>query len=309
MSDAQISNRTGSDGAFDSACTQLESILKGSARDDILTTISRSKSLSGSLLLLRRGMRSHLFKTRGNQLALNKLVGRLDGRTCQDGFHVLHDWDGKADKLNPETIPVDVLNYVLASREIGGTEQSHKKILAILLDYYFLYLLALLSLRVWDENDGDENLDRVNRLLEQLHGPAGSGQRFVGNAETLIFVSTSHYEPDERAYDRLLARVVSLNPVHRLNIALVHSAILGCHLRYGFEAQYGRDIAAMRKDNAPDYSWLCIALSTMMEAYSRVHAEGTHGTERERLVEGILSALSPDPRRFIGNPAEALAAH
>ena len=32
-------------------------------------------------------------------------------------------------------------------------------VLAILLDYYFMHVLALLSLSVWDEGDADANLD------------------------------------------------------------------------------------------------------------------------------------------------------
>jgi hypothetical protein len=308
MIHAPLSNRAGSEGVFIDACLRLGSILNGPARDEIVTDICRSKNLPASLLLLRRAMRSNSFKTRKSKISLDKVVKGLDAKARDDGFNVLHDWDGKADKLNQEIIPVDVLNYALTAGEIGNTGRTDRKAPAVLLDYYFVYLLALLSLRIWDEGGADENLDRLNHLLELLHGSGGSGHRFVSNAETLILIATSHYEPDEKAYEKLLTRVLSLNPAHRLSIALVHAGVLGCHLRYGLDAQYGRDIVAMRRDNVPDYAWLCIALATLIRAYSRIREKDTQGTEREYVVEGILNALSADARSFIGKPTGPLAA-
>ncbi len=35
----------------------------------------------------------------------------------------------------------------------------------------------------------------------------GSGQRFADDAETLMLLATSHYEPGEQGYARLLERV------------------------------------------------------------------------------------------------------
>src|SRR4029077_18564998 len=125
-----------------------------------------------------------------------------------------------------------------------------------------------------------------------LQSPNDSGQNFVENAETIIFIATAHYEPDEKAYERLLQKVRTLNESHQLDIALVHAAILGSHLRFGFEAQYKRDIVLMRNDNAPDYPWLCFSLATLMRAYSRMHEGGMHGIERQKVVEGILNGLS-----------------
>ena len=117
--------------------------------------------------------------------------------------------------------------------------------------------------------------------------------KFVDNAETLMFVATSHYEPDESAYDRLLVRIRTLDREHRNRVALVHGAILASHLRFGFEASYKRDIADMRSDNAADYPWLCFALATLMSDYVGMRDDGIEGTERYRVVEGIVNALTP----------------
>src|SRR5262249_51689433 len=158
--------------------------------------------------------------------------------------------------------------------------------------YYFAYALALLSLRAWDDPDPNAALDRVTALLDLLQGPNGSGQRFAANSETLIFIATSHFEPDDSAYSRLLARVRSLDQRHQVRFALVHAAILGSHLRFGFNAQYNRDVGNMRNDNAPDYLWVCFALITLMRAYSKLQDVGVEDEGRRLIVEGLLNALT-----------------
>ncbi len=276
---------------FESASDRLQAILGGPLRSQILA--------EASVPSLREAFRSNLFPA----VSLKRIVHRLDSRTREDGFHVLNDWDGKADKLNEETIPVEVARYAV---EHGASSTAEGIVRAILLDYYFFYVLALLALRAWDEGDANDNLDRVSRLLAALQGPSGSGQRFVDNAETLILVAVAHFEPDVSAYDRLLEKVKRLNEAHRTSLALAHSAILASHLRFGFEATYGRDVLEMRKDNAPDYPWLLLALGTLMSRYAALVEEDVHGEERDRVVEGLLNGLTPDPRAFVGKPPASL---
>src|SRR5262249_46271865 len=122
--------------AFRQACGVVEGALGGSARRDLVG--------EHSLRRLRKALRSH---------ALAPFVPEVDRRTRQDGFHVLHDWDGKADHVNPDIIPVDVLDYVV--QRFGDEESYRASTIAILLDYYFLHVLSLLSLRIWDEGDPD----------------------------------------------------------------------------------------------------------------------------------------------------------
>jgi hypothetical protein len=278
---------------FDSACEHLEAILAGPTRVEILT--------GQNLKSLGDGFRSHTF----GPISLQRIVNRLDARTREEGFHVLNDWDGKADRLNEETIPAEVARYASEHRVSGPADSVA---LAILLDYYFLYVLALLALRAWDEGNANENLERVSRLLHELHGPRGSGQKFVDDALSLILVAVSHFEPDVTAYDRLLEKVKSLDERHRMRLALAHSAILSSHLRFGFETTYGRDVLEMRRDNSPDYPWLLFALDTLLTRYSRLTEEGVYGEERERVVECLLTGLTPDPRAFVGAPPPSLAA-
>ena len=291
--------------AFDRACASLDAALNGPLRRRIVAEVAVSKNFGVALSRLREGMRANAWKSGAESLDLSVVVEELDARTRQDGFHVLHDWDGQADSVSDDTIPVDVLNYLVRQR---GAEPPDPNALAIVLDYYFLHVLALLSLRVWDEGDADQNVGRLSHLLDALHGPQGSGQRFVANAETLMLIATSHFEVVERGYDRLLARVRTLNRAHRTNIALGHAVSMGAHLRFGFQATYARDTVVMRNDNVADYPWLCFALATVMEEYERLEDEGSHGAASDLVVEALLCGLSPDARAFVGEPPAALAA-
>ena len=90
------------------------------------------------------------------------------GATRSEGFHALHDWDGVAAHVNPDTIPVDVLDYIAGQR---GGDAFDPVAPAILIDYYFMHVLSLLSLRVWDEGDADANLDRVRHAAAAAAGP------------------------------------------------------------------------------------------------------------------------------------------
>src|SRR5919106_1026582 len=149
------------------------------------------------------------------------------------------------------------------------------------------------AMHVWDEGDADENLDRVGQLLRCLQGPTGSGQQFVDDAETLLLIATSHYELYDGAYDRLLEKVRTLNETHRRKIALGHAASIGSHLRFGFEATYGRDTVNMRNDNVADYPWLAFSLATLTREYACRRGAGVEDPPLAACVEAILNGLSP----------------
>lgn len=273
--------------AFDRACALLESALTGDARAALLDAIGAVHGGASGLRRLCAALDTNFRGTGPDYRALGDCIRHHDTRTRDDGFHVLHDWDGKADRFNPHTIPVDVAEFTI--RQGGGAPLAP----ALLLDYYYVNLLALLSLRAWDTGDPDGNLDRLDGLLAQLQGTGGSGHRFADRAATLLLIATAHYEPDERGYGSLLEKVRGLNPPHRLAIAVDHATAIGAHLRFGFEATYGRDTGSMRDDNVADYPWLRFALSTVMQAY-------TAGDEVS--AEALVNGLCPDPRVFFGRP-------
>lgn len=282
--------------AFDRACSLVERALTGSLRSDAVAAMSEAADLRRALLRLRDAMRSHVWTGGGGEITLDRLIRDYDRETRAEGFHVLHDWDGKADTVNDEIIPVDVLDFIVNQR---GAARPDSTVASILIDYYFLHVLALLSLRAWDDGRADRNLDRLHDLLGALQGPRGSGQMFTADAETLILIATSHFELKEDGYHVLLERVRTLSHDHQVKIALGHAVSMGCHLRFGFEATYARDTVVMRDDNVADYPWLCFSLATLMKAYAG-------GDERDTVVEGLLNGLSADARAFVGEPPASL---
>jgi hypothetical protein len=288
---------------FDDACATIEPLLSGSARQTIVNQAAEARTFGQALLRLRESMRANVWRADGALISLDKIVREFDRRTRNEGFHVLHDWDGKADKVNEDTIPVDVLDYLNHQR---GSEIPDPTALGILLDYHFLHILALLSVRLWDDGDADRHLERLNALLSQLQGSNGGGQQFTEDAETLMLIATSHYERNEEAFEVLLQRVRTLSPRHQARIALSHAASLGCHLRFGFEATCARDTVATRDDNVADYPWLCFALATLMNEYARSR-QSADALPAPRVAEAMLNGLTPDARAFVGHPPASLS--
>lgn len=289
---------------FDQTCAIVGAALRGSARREIVDGFAGEPSLGAALKPLRDAMRKNQFRARGQQIFLDRALSAGDGRTRADGFHILHDWDGVAQQTNPDIIPVDVLHFIAEQR---GGDPAGRVELAILLDYYFMHVLSLLTMRIWDEGDADENLARIDELLAELQGPDGSGQRFADNAATLMLIGTSHYEPEEWGYDRLLERVRTLNERHQLDIGVSHAQSMGCHLRFGFEAQCGRDTLALRDDNIADYPWLCFALAVTMAEYARLADANIDNRQRAVIEEALLNGLTPDARAFVGVPPPSLS--
>lgn len=288
---------------FDHACTMVGAALQGSARQDIVAEYTKAGDLGTGLLKLRDAMRANTFKAGAHKIFLDRMIRACDGRTRAEGFHILHDWDGASQQVNPDVIPVDVLHFLVNQR---GSDEAGTIEAAILLDYYFAHVLALLSMRIWDDGDADANLARLNALLADLQGPGGSGHLFADDAETLMLIGTSHYEPHEWGYGKLLDRVRTLNQDHQFKIGVGHASSMGCHLRFGFEAQCGRDTLALRDDNLADYPWLCFALAAVMREYDRRAAGAI--PERDVLAEALLNGLTPDARAFVGVPPASLSA-
>src|SRR5262245_25108357 len=152
--------RTGA--AFDDACSLIESIVAAGTRRSIVADACDASTLREALSRLRDGMQSHAWKAGAQPVALGRAIKELDVETRREGFHVLNDWDGKADRVNEHIIPVDVLDYV---SHLRGSDAPDPVTAAVLLDYYLANLIALCTLRIWDAGDADANLDRLSRMV------------------------------------------------------------------------------------------------------------------------------------------------
>jgi hypothetical protein len=279
-------------------------VLEGTFRRDLAAELAASRSMGHALRRLRDGLRANVLATRARRIDLDAPIRHLDALTRRDGFHALHDWNGKAERFHDDTIPVEVLSFAIEQR---GHVPADPAVPAMLVDYYLVYVLALMSLRVWDQGDVNRNLNRLTMLLDVLQGPGGSGHRFAADAETLMLIATSHYEPDERGYARLLERASALDAAHQACLGLVHATCMGGHLRFGFEATYNRDTLLLRNDNVVDYPWLMWGLAALMREYVRLREEGRDGLHRDVIVEGILNGLTPDANAVLSRPPACLA--
>lgn len=281
---------------FANICELMTPVLAGTARREIVEQAARAPRMPDALNALAQGISQHAFRSSDGPIRFAKVIQRYDGLTRAEGFHAMHDWDGLSDRVNPDSIPIDVLRYISGLRANDATDPA---VLAIVLDYYFMHVLALMSLRIWDDGDANANLDRLGLMLNALQGPNGSGHRFADDAATLILIATCHYEREERGYDLLLDRTRTLNRTHQLNVALGHAASMGCHLRFGYEATYGKNPTLMRDDNVADYPWLTYALVTLLDELGR----DPQAAMREAIVEAIVGGVTADAAHFMGDEA------
>jgi hypothetical protein len=292
-------------------CEALESMLNGDGRARILDSVARKGGLDDALRRLRTHMSAHGFEGLGPEVG--KCVRRMDQRTRQDGFRVLHAWNHQTHAFTEDIVPVLLLDFF----ERAKVQNSDVRVtLAILLDWYFLHLLSLCAMRAWDTADPGDTLDRVTALVAALQGERGSGHRFVTDAETLLIYGLSQFHPDEHAYDRIIERVATLSERHQVDFARVSAAVLGAHLRWGLWLMYGRDVGRMRQDNVGDYPWLLYSVRTLLRAWAdRLEGgkESESGAqdqkELEHIREALLLGLAADPWAFTGRPPPALVDH
>jgi hypothetical protein len=283
---------------------RIEDALASGARARIIDHAARLQPFSRALAEVRQGLSTHRFRAPAVSLDWRDGVDSLDHATRRDGFHVLHEWDGKALRVVNTSIVVGVLDFLSTQR---GGEATDRGSLAILLDYYFVYLLALAAMRAWDTPDTPATLERITALLATLHAPESSGQKFADDAEMLLLIATSHYEPEEHGYRLLLDRVRAMPRQHRAAVAIGHAHAMGAHLRYAYEITTAKSIPGTREDNVADYPWLRWSLMTLLEEFDRLAADPNGQSSRAQVAEALANGLVPDPAAFVGPEARTLA--
>jgi flagellar basal body rod protein FlgF len=105
--------------SFDTACNLVEQALTGPFRREMAAAAATKADARTALRRLRESLGTHTLKAHGRTLDLDGSVRALDAEVRDDGFHVLHDWDGKAGRVNADTIPVNVLDYIAGERGSG----------------------------------------------------------------------------------------------------------------------------------------------------------------------------------------------
>ena len=284
---------------FGSVYTILESLLSGPFRKQFIDELMGTEKFSKATKILRTSLSSHTFETSGSIFSLGNVVKILDDRTKADGFEVFHSWDHSDHTFSSDNTPVLMVDHFTGT---GLKSQDERSCLSLLLDIYFFHVLALCSVRVWDDDRPQDNFDKLTKLLEWLQGPGGCGHQFIGNAETLLIIAISQYHPSDQAYDALIERIWALDTKRRVRFSRVSVAVLGGHLRWGLRAMYDRDVVRMRADNAGDYPWLLYSLTTLMEEYVRLQQLGIESQYRQEIVKAMLNGLTPDPWAFFQTP-------
>ena len=135
------------------ACELLEASLRGSKRRDIVDALLGSGDVDSALRRLRGAMRAHIFKVGSGTLEFEGLVRKLDDRTRQEGFRVLHTWDHTSHRFTKDIVPVLMLDNFTRGL---GEGPARRIAIEILLDCYFLHVLALCAMRAWDDDEPDE---------------------------------------------------------------------------------------------------------------------------------------------------------
>lgn len=282
----------------------LDALLGGTSRRAVIDGITTRGDFDDWLRRLRSAMSGHRLVAGEGTVDLRQTVRRLDVRTRKDGFRVLHAWNHRTHDFTDDVVPVLMIDFF---QRAEPEDPDERFTLELLLDYYLFHLLALCAMRVWDADDPDAAMDRVDALLQVLQGEGGSGHRFVADAETLVIYALSQFHPEEQAYDRVIHRFSTLGAAHRLAFARVSAAVLSAHLRWGFWLMYGRDVVRMRADNVGDYPWLLDAVRTLLLAWVEAVEDGAGTEERDSLVQPLLQGLAADPWGFTGSPPPALA--
>ncbi|MDX1493361.1 MAG: hypothetical protein R3253_04830, partial [Longimicrobiales bacterium] len=291
---------------LDELLTALEELLPGLSRGQILDGIQARGDFDDWMKRIRAAMSEHRFVAGDRTVDLGRPVRRLDVRTRKDGFRVLHSWNHRTHDFTDDIVPALLLDFFLRA---GPEDPDERTTLAILLDYYFLHLLALGATRAWDADDPDAALARITGLVQALQGGDGSRHRFVADAETLLIYALSQFHPEEQAYDRIIEKVGGLQEGHRLAFAKVSAAVLSSHLRWGFWLMYGRDVVRMRSDNVGDYPWLLDSVLTLTRAWVSEKEAGASVEERDPILEALLQGLAADPWAFTGARPPALASY
>ncbi len=287
----------------------LGAVLKGDTRRRIVHTTTERGLTSDWLTRLKSQMELHTLRAGDEIHDLGRLVARLDERTCDDGFKVLHAWNHQTHRFTDEIVPVLMIDFLdrVETPALAGDDEVGRTTVAILLDYYLLHLLALCAMRVWDSDSPTVTLERLTSLVRHLQGEDGSGHHFVADAETLLIYALSQFHPEERAYDQIIHKVRRLEGDHQVEFARVSAAVLSAHLRWGFWLMYERDPVKMRRDNVGDYPWLLNSVLTLARAFASSVQAGESAEMRAPVTQSLLQGLAADPYAFTGSPPPSLA--
>ena len=189
-----------------------------------------------------------------------------------------------------------------------------------LFNLYVIRCLELVSMRVWDEGQGDAGarLSHVQAVLDDLWKTSPADQPvLVRDARWLIPMAQSPATDELGAYFDVAEKVAeSFAAADRIEIHNASVRMAAGHLRsqvryYSTKKAVPLDdnsvVLLTRNSNALDFALLIQDLVPLLEAYE--HAwHGDDGPTRLALADAICQGISPDPELFV-NRVELLGAY
>lgn len=180
-----------------------------------------------------------------------------------------------------------------------------------LFNLYVLRYVALLTLRLWDEDaeGAGTRLAELQQILDRLwqHSPADQ-PRLVCDVRWLIPVALSPTTDSLAGYFRFAERIAAtLNEADRTEIQRAWVQTGAGHLcsqlrhlsvRKGTGVNDAELVLLTRKTNALDVCLLMEGLVTLFQAYAAALA-GNDATRRRELAVAICQAISPDPELYL----------
>ena len=237
---------------------------------------------------------------------------RAAGFTPREVHHVYNDL------THPVELMVRGLHCWQQTRWPGRSGRQHYA--HTLFNLYLLRCLALVSLRIWDEDPGraGESLVEIQGVLDQLRKSSPPDQpAFVRDARWLVPLAQSLITDELTPYLEVARLVAGTLPKEdALEIQRAQVRMLGAHLTSQIRHYSTRDgvpigdpsiVVRTRTSNALDFALLIQGLVELLHAYERALASGD---ERMRLdmAGAICQGISADPELFV-NRIELLSAY
>ena len=244
-----------------------------------------------------------------NSKTLNPIAREMRGlylRTVQDGF-------GGYNNPNPElpltflkdffNLPQQFLADYIRALEMDKTKPNvagAKRAVRIALDAELAIFLSLLSLRIWDEGDPNQNLEEMGSLLDILeNGKGSSGHRFFKSPLALADYATAVPTPaeDDSSYIRFNEKVEKLRPEYQRQYYRKLLGDSGRHLR-AFYTEVPQEPGVFlwntgtEDRNAVDLIGISTALRWLL---NDIETGGLNETEKSKNLEAVLQGLSGYP--------------
>lgn len=263
-----------------------------------------------NLALLSERFKDCFFTASGLASAQASMRNQLEQAHWASGFKPRAEPGN--DLVDPAEQMLRAFHYWRQTRWPGNKGRVH--FAHTLFNLYVLRCLALLCMRLWDEDESNASarLAQLQDLLDQLWSGAPADQpRLVRKVCWLLPVAMSPTTDSLAGYFEIAAQIATtFAEADRLETHKAWVQTGAGHLRsqlYQLARQRAVSIddetlvLLTRRSNALDVALLVQGLVTLLEAYERC-LQRADAHQRLELASAICQGFSPDPELFINRP-------